>query len=625
MSSLESKILPGVAAAVGFGAYAMPFSAPWYLLILLIASTLMVFVSKGRERAFVIGIVFVVLVFVLRGELSAPLVAACFAAAALALTNRIALAIGVLFLNLSAVATVQQLIGDLFYSAHIEAAAPAVLCASLLLLASTSLLRVSLAVCAGLSAVLLVEIASRIASYPEALMAFGATPVILLAAYYGVMPPAPRRVVLLKLALFAAASLIWSWTPPRSHNSVWVFLPEAPEAYEAKFFNNYIEALNFSGVKVKRANLIEDVPAAATILMPWVTVPLLDDKRIGELARQRHWTVVVGGEHTNEGDVASRVEIMSGRRLLRSDLTVPPGNTDDSGPMRSGQVRPWPHETILNRGASVRINSMADKVLLSGDGWWSEPDIDEWLWVGDYVWRHGDRAGRLAMASASDVGGARWIVLGDNSPLVNRQIVADPRGLISILQAATLWPTFFHDAFLIVLAVGVVTFRRPRFFALLMVFVPVTAVSFQDPSTAWKDFYVGQNGFDEKNFNNSLVENPDLIVGRRLARLRSSFSGSMNLTGEPVIMFLHIDGSAEIGGVGLDRCRRLGTLATSEGPFLMDAQACRVIGSAQVLIGNRDAAAAIRIGKAIVVLDIGFLGQKAPLENAKWLLREAPN
>jgi hypothetical protein len=57
----------------------------------------------------------------------------------------------------------------------------------------------------------------------------------------------------------------------------------------------------------------------------------------------------------------------------------------------------------------------------------------------------------------------------------------------------------------------------------------------------------------------------------------------------------------------------------------MDAQACRVDGEAEILIGDRAGAAALRIpgpsGSWIVVLDRGFLAEAAPATNAAWLLR----
>lgn len=92
-----------------------------------------------------------------------------------------------------------------------------------------------------------------------------------------------------------------------------------------------------------------------------------------------------------------------------------------------------------------------DRILLAGDGWWAEPDIGEWLWVGDYVWQPSDRGGRLSLALSADIGGARWVVLGDNTPFINSQLIADPRPAIRILELATLWPAFILDFYLLAL------------------------------------------------------------------------------------------------------------------------------------------------------------------------------
>jgi hypothetical protein len=58
----------------------------------------------------------------------------------------------------------------------------------------------------------------------------------------------------------------------------------------------------------------------------------------------------------------------------------------------------------------------------------------------------------------------------------------------------------------------------------------------------------------------------------------------------------------------------------------MDAQVCSVSGEAEVLIGDRNGAAAIRIsregGDVIIILDRNFLSQNSPPDNAAWLLRE---
>ena len=104
--------------------------------------------------------------------------------------------------------------------------------------------------------------------------------------------------------------------------------------------------------------------------------------------------------------------------------------------------------------------------------------------------------------------------------------------------------------------------------------------------------------------------------------MKSPISGKAELPSDPATVFMLVDATAEVKDVLFDQCHRLGALATDEGPYLMDAQACRITGQARVLIGNKQAAAAVAIGETIVILDTAFLGQKAPLGNSKWLLEE---
>jgi len=138
MLSLANRILPNFAAVAGVSAFAMPLVTPWYLLTVLAATLSATFLATGRQRIFIGSAAFLTLVLVFRGELSAPLAAACFSALALAIVNRVALAIGVLILGLSAAASAQELLGDLFREFSLEAVAPAILSALVLLLASTS-------------------------------------------------------------------------------------------------------------------------------------------------------------------------------------------------------------------------------------------------------------------------------------------------------------------------------------------------------------------------------------------------------------------------------------------------------------------------------------------------------
>eukprot|EP01036_Dinobryon_divergens_P036903 gene36903-48142_t len=175
-----------------------------------------------------------------------------------------------------------------------------------------------------------------------------------------------------------------------------------------------------------------------------------------KLALEREWTVLMVGEHNNMGGVSDKIIEITGTPYLRNDLSVPYRNTDNSGIMRSSDIRAWYAEAMLNRGASVEVFSPLNRVLLSGDGWWAEPDIDEWLWVGDYDWQPKDRHGRLAMALTATEKNTTWVILGDTGPFINQQLVSDPRPALRIIELATLWPTFFRDISLILIATCIV-------------------------------------------------------------------------------------------------------------------------------------------------------------------------
>lgn len=621
MSFSVSKFLPGLAAAAGFSAFAMPMIAPWETLLLLSSAICAIAIATGRHRLYVSLLSFLVTAAALDCQLSASFAAASLAATGLVMARQSTLATVVLALNLSIIASAQAILGNLLFVANLEAAAPAVAAAAILLMASTCKRHIALVVGSIGLATGGVYATALVASAPDTLMTIAALPVVFTAAVLASAKTiAPPRIVPVG-ALFAAALATWLWNPPKTTDETWVLLPDAPETYEAKFFNNYAECLRFAGVPAKVAASVEEIPKNATVLMPWMTAPYQNESRIRVLARERHWTIVFGGEHTNLGGVADRIAAIVGRPLLRTDLSVPRANSDRSGPLRMASLNAWNPASIFNRGASVTITSVMDKVILDGDGWWIEPDIAEWLWVGDYVWRQEDRSGRITMGAIFNISGARWMVLGDNSPMINRQVVADPRALIQILQAVTLWPAFIQDLILLASFVLIIASGNTLLITAVPVCVAFFASALERPGAAWYDAYIGESGFDDRNFNNAIADNPALVSQRRLVRLKHQISGRVQLPNEPATVFMLVDNAAEIGGVSLDRCRRMGSLATTEGPVLMDAQACRVTGQAEILIGTKEAAAAIKVGKTIVILDTVFLGQKASTANITWLLK----
>jgi hypothetical protein len=634
-----------VSVVVGIGGYLFPLTAPWHILFLVTACVPGFALCQNDLERRIWGVLcLIVLIAVLMGYLPSDLSTAILSASLLLMVSAIGLSAIVLLLNLSTLATVQEILAETIGSVGLEAAAPSIMVSFLILLVrvrlipqviGTSLLVISVVWSAG-QFNFLSELIISLAAIPPC----GFAILMLREEHLN-----KRKTLSLPILITLITCLVsWVMTPPRGFDEIYFLLPDGSDTYESKFFKNYQESLSFAGIEAKKVVRPEDIPQGSLLLLPWLTSPFSTAKRdpiakkIGELARARRWTVIVAGEHTNFGGVAARIKLMAGQDLLRQDLTVPPGNTDDSGPLHVASIRAWPHESILNRGASVHVNSVYDKVLLAGDGWWAEPDIGEWLWVGDYVRNSGERAGRLALAASADINGARWITIGDNSFLINSQLYNDPRPLIHIIEMSTLWPAFTKDLLLALFVLAALYFSTyfkrcsclPNVILGTFVLFSLSVISISNkPSLKWKDAFVGQSGFDERNFNVTLAENPKLVDMHRLLRRKHPISNLFELPIGNSIIFMHVEGNATIGNVNLSQCRRLGSLSTSAGPYLMDAQVCNIDGPAQILIGSVEGAAAIHIKNrernTIVILDIAFLGQKAPKSNAKWLLKQIKN
>ncbi len=642
LSLASSRRSAAFAAVASAAAHAFPLAAPWSLVLLLVPFSVGLFVLRKRSNR----IIWLVLCTSIAGAVLAGIAPAPIAIASLSFTVLIfvgAASVGaaLLLLNMSVIGSAEMMLAQTLDMIGLEAAAPAMLTTAVLVIARPS--AISAGVCLAAVSAIAALVADKIASHPYALMIAAAVPATIFSVVVCfVSESSPRARSLVFIAIAFGLLLPWAATPPRSWGEIFVLLPDASDTYEAQFFKNYTDALRFAGIRAERVTRLNDIPSRSLVLMPWTSADFksADDnemlKSIGQLAQGHQWTVIVGGEHTNLGGAADRIEAMSGKPFLRRDLTVPPYNTDDSGPLHVSDLREWPHGSILNRGASVEIMSLLDKVLLAGDGWWAEPDLGEWLWVGDYIWRSGERAGRMALAIASDSGGARWIIVGDNSFFLSNQIYADPRTLLRLIELASLWPALVKDIAIGFLAIAGcllmlahVTLAEASITMSSVFFVVSGIYIFLFPtpeSSRWRDTYVDQIGFDERNFNLAFTESPLLTNSRRLMRLKGSFTGEFEVPHGNAIIFLHVDGTMTAGKARLTNCRRLGALALEEGPYLMDAQACRVTGADRILIGTPEAAVAFSIqyglSEAIFILDTVFLGQKAPSSNADWLIRE---
>ena len=623
-----------LASILGFAALVLPESAPWSLFLTLLTALLYIEDSTDRKtlliRAGVAGSVAIAVSGLL---IPAPLATAILAACCLGKTNPF-LTVSILAFQSSYFGSLEALLANHLHPFQLEAASPAIIAGlvALCIQPTTTWWKIALPVLCPL----IVLTCQRIPIGPDTLAALASLPALVLAGMASRREYSTRHLnigLALSVLLIVIGSAAWFNTPPRSTAERYVILSNANSAPESKYYANYVDAANFAGLSLRSSTSLDAIPQGSLLLLPWLTSPLEDNSgksllpTIRELARSRGWTVILVGEHTNMTGVADNVASLLGFSALRNDLTVPPGNTDDSGPLRVGNFRAWPHNSIFNRGASVEIKSIFDKILLSGDGWWAEPDIGEWLWVGDYQWRPSDRHGRLSLAASFEDGAARWIVVGDTSPFVNRQLIADPRAAAQLIQMASLWPMFFRDLWLAFSCLVILLIRQPllKMLSSLIVWIPL-AVAIVLPSSPgpWKSIWQQQSAFDERNFNTAILSEPRLLRSRwSLIRQNESIQSLPSAVGTPTVVFGLIGDVLRVGSASLGKCHRIGNVKTDEGPFLMDAQSCEVSGDADVLIGDRAGAAAVRFNShgvpTILILDRNFLSQNAPPENAKWL------
>lgn len=624
MFSLENNVRYRLAALLGTTAFAFPEQAPWTLVATLLSVVALVSSVTGRARLVALLVAGSLFVSAAGGLVSASFVTAALAAVLIGRTHTL-LALAVLALQSSYAASLEALTGNFLFAWHLEAAAPALLSSLVLLVAQPrhTLWRLALA----LLTLPLVWSAQHLGITPYWLMALASIPTMALAF----LTPKDHRPVLTGLPRIAVSGVLilgaigWLMTPPKLPAASYVVLPGDLNSPEAKFYQNYQEVLRFAGLPSKLVNGIEDIPAGSLVLLPWLTAPEQREgapsfERVRELALARGWLVMMVGEHTDMGGVATRIRTIAGQPILRNDLSVPLGNTDDSGQMRSADMRAWYPEAMLNRGASVEVSSPLNRVLLTGDGWWAEPDIGEWLWVGDYQWQPPDRHGRLVMAMTADEWPARWVILGDTGPFINQQLVSDPRPAARILELATLRPLFVRDLGLALLAMAI-AFGVPFALQLVSVALVVLAAFFPVASHdgPWRSLWRRESAFDERNFNKILVNSPVLLTSDwKLHRPKGPLQAQLTLPDHPTVVFGLVGESLTLGNTKLSNCKRLGSLST-EDVYLMDAQACKVEGEAEVLLGDTDEAAIVKIGHLILVLDQNFLGQKAPAINRTWL------
>lgn len=451
------------------------------------------------------------------------------------------------------------------------------------------------------------------------------------------------KYVIILVGLFAL--LTWLNDLPYSPSEIVLILPELSDNPESEYFRQIPKVLGFVGITSKQIEIaeIDNLQDKSLIIFPWTTKKIFSQSNwetFKKKAIEKKFIVLLAAEHTNLGDNANRLNQLTRAVKINDDTTIPPGNTDFSGHLRTGNFIPFPYNSVLNRGASLSIyNPLAD-VLLAGDGWFADSPnhFDSVSGIGDYTLSFNEKRGQIILA-ASINNGARWIFIGDNSMFINRMLISNPKTFTWLISNVSLWQIFLCDLS-ILLTISFSLFFYPilnyRVNSTLLVsgaFLTVTTlilISFlmtPDMSSQWKGTNIGQGAFDEQNFNNNLVDWVLQTDEKRpyIYRHKNSIDpNKIGKAGRAEVHFGLIRDETILGDVKVSNCHRLGQTNLNN-VKLMDAQSCKIDGPAKVLIGSKDNAAAFSFtqnnNSIYIILDKAFLiNDHNTSKNLAWLI-----
>ena len=407
------------------------------------------------------------------------------------------------------------------------------------------------------------------------------------------------------------------------NKSFYYLLPSDNDSYEAKYFTNYYEALKFTGTNFERLVDINTLSDNSLILIPWVSNT--DSNFVAQLDSLKNsnkkLTIIIAGEHTNYSGSRDLINEFVGKSVINDDLTVPRNNSDYSGFLRSIDFMDWPNKSVFNRGASTTVGFF-DKTVLSGDLWFSEPNINEWLWVGDYKWQPTDKIGRLPLAILTKNNNLSFLIFGDNSFLLNSQIIADPNALIRAINFSSILPFIIHD--LVILFIIISSILSISFSLIIIVLIPslLSFYLFKNESiNEWKNFYNGQSGFDENNFNSKFLHISKELDDYHIIRA-NYLNKDIFMENNNAFIFSLVDSEFKFKNLEIKNCFRTGAINYSN-IRIMDGQFCKVNGDYIKIIGddNKEFIFLYKYNNfnKIVILDRNFLSTKAPSINVDYI------
>ena len=615
---------------LGVASWTLPLISPYFILLPIITLIISMLLLWGHSSFKIVTVGNVlVLFFILSGVLdpsfgTSLIIVLTFLIFSNSLTN---ISLVIILLQTSLISSVEANLASAFYNYHYEVIAPGfTVCFLLFFFRVIGLLKLLICLILILAVYFL---AIHFIFEPHISMALiGLVPLL---GCYQISGANEKKMASISLLLFLLLTLI-SWYPllPNFSKGVWVFLPNNDSAPESKYYKNYVEVLNFSGIPAKEAVSINDIPDYSFVLLPWLTSGFpLKINEFKAAAKKGKWTVILSGEHTNYGGVRDTVNKVTGVNVLRGDLTVPRNNTNISGFFRQSGVVSWNSKSAFNRGASVNVEGFRHKVLLTGDGWWTESDIGEWLWVGDYVFRTNDHMGRVPLALSFYEQDIKWVVFGDNSFLLSKYVLSNPSILKKAIYDSTLWPAFIKDIFILLLIIFFFT-KHNRSFLLILFLGFLFLLAFHEKkyvtnlNGSYSDLYIESNSFHRRSFASTIIKTRKLLTSNWLFERAGVLSGELKIPKKDTILFLQVEDEVSVGLVEISGCRRYGRLLLKSGIKMNDAQSCLVEGPAEIMVGDKFGASIILVSvegvKLLLIFDQHFLIDGSPKKNSEFII-----
>lgn len=409
---------------------------------------------------------------------------------------------------------------------------------------------------------------------------------------------------------------------------LYTLLPETAEGTEAKYFKNYNDAMGVVGLSASPLHVGSMVEDGSVILIPWLTGELSSEaiSFVHEILQKRKITVVLVGEHNNYNNFFEDVRIIVGRDIFLNDLTVPPGNSNYSQYLLISGIVSIPVSSTLNRGASLRLDNLADHPVAIGRSWHAEKDIAEWIWTGNYAYESWDRSGSLVLAARYAVGKGAVVAFGDSGPFLNSHFIENPRQLRAVLGKVRIADLYLGELVRIVFIVVLIVFGASGAWLLVGALVGLYIVywNIDDYGEVRIEGLAG-NPFSGESFAEPLV---DLLPGfgdkHRIMRSQGALSLSELAKSKDAVLFgLPSEGNVS-GRYRISDCWRVGGL-TYKDYRIMDGAVCRVEGNIIEVFGDEERVVVFYDieNNNLIVLDQRALSGVAPIANRnliqKWV------